>query len=444
MPRLAFPVLLLASFLARPAAAQDNWPAFRGGEHGGVGAGPTLPDSWAADKNVLWKADVPGRGWSSPVVWGDRVYLTAVESDAKNPPPRKGLYISDLSGKVPEGEHRWFVHCLDARAGKSLWKREAFKGKPAGTTHIKNSLASETPVTDGGRVYAYFGNVGLACYDRDGKPLWSQKWQARKTRMGWGTAASPALAGDRLFVVNDNEEKSFVVALDTKTGKELWKVERDEKSNWATPFVWKNGKRTELVTAGSGRVRSYGLDGKLLWQLRGMSMISIPTPVAGDGLLYVTSGYVADPFLKPLYAIRPGAEGDISLKADEDSNKWVAWCRRQAGPYHPSPLAYDGFVYVLYDRGFLSCYEAQTGKPVYEKQRLGATAFTASPWAYNGKVFCLSEDGDTFVVRAGRDFKVLGRNRLDEMTLATPATAGGSLFVRTASKLYCLREGKAK
>jgi outer membrane protein assembly factor BamB len=258
--------------------------------------------------------------------------------------------------------------------------------------------------------------------------------------MGWGTAASPALAGGRLFVVSDNEEKSFVVALDARTGKELWKVERDEKSNWATPFVWKNDRRTELVTAGSGRVRSYDLDGKLLWQLRGMSVISIPTPGAGEGLLYVTSGYVADPFMKPLYAVRPGAEGDISLKAGEDSNKWVAWCHRQAGPYHPSPLVYNGLVYVLYDRGMLSCYEAKTGKPVYEKQRLGATAFTASPWAYNGKVFCLSEDGDTFVVRAGRDFKVLGRNRLDDMALATPALAGGSLFVRTASKLYCLRK----
>jgi outer membrane protein assembly factor BamB len=257
--------------------------------------------------------------------------------------------------------------------------------------------------------------------------------------MGWGTAASPALAGDRLVVVNDNEEKSFLVALDKKTGKQLWKVERDEKSNWASPFVWKNEKRTEIVTAGSGRVRSYGLDGQLLWQLRGMSVIAIPTPVAGDGLLYVTSGYVLD-VIQPLYAIRPGAAGDISLKAGEESNKGVAWCHRRAGPYNPSPLVYDGLLYVLYDRGSLSCYEAKTGKPVYEKQRLGATAFTASPWAYHGKVFCLSEDGDAFVVRAGRDFKVLGRNRLDEMSLATPATAGGSLFVRTASKLYCLRK----
>src|SRR5262249_8372832 len=162
------------------------------------------------------------------------------------------------------------------------------------------------------------------------KEVWSKKTPAHRTRMGWGTAASPALDGDKVFLVHDNEEKSFLLALDRHTGKQLWRVERKEASNWATPFVWKNGLRTELVTAGSGGVRSYDLDGKLLWQLRGMSMISIPTPFARHGLLYVTSGYVADPFLKPLYAIRPGAAGDVSLKRGEAANKYVAWCQRQA------------------------------------------------------------------------------------------------------------------
>jgi outer membrane protein assembly factor BamB len=260
--------------------------------------------------------------------------------------------------------------------------------------------------------------------------------------MGWGTAASPALHGDRVFLVHDNEERSFLLALDKHTGKQLWRVERKEASNWATPFVWKNGMRTELVTAGSGAVRSYDQGGKLLWQLRGMSIISIPTPFARHGLLYVTSGYVADPFLKPLYAIRAGAAGDVSLKRGEAANKYVAWCQRHAGPYHPSPLVYGDYLYVLHDRGFLTCYEARTGKEVYGKRRLGASAFTASPWAYGGKVFCLSEDGEAVVVRAGKEFKILGRNRLDEMTLATPALAGGSLFVRTSGKLYCLREKK--
>jgi outer membrane protein assembly factor BamB len=437
---LALPLALLA----RPAWADEHWPAFRGGDRAGVAEAATLPAAWDPATNVAWKADVPGRGWSSPVVWGDRVFLTTAVSSARRPTPRKGLYIWDLQGKPPAGEHAWAVCCLDARTGKALWQATPFKGKASGALHIKNSLASETPVTDGERVYASFGNVGVACYTLEGKELWKHKTPAHKMRMGWGTAASPALHGGKLFLVHDNEEESFLLALDARTGKQLWRVERkDEGSNWVTPFVWHNDLRTELVTAGSKRVRSYDLDGKLLWELGGMSVIAIPTPFARHGLLYVTSGYVADPFIKPLYAIRPGAGGDITLAKDETSSKYVAWCQRQAGPYHPSPVAYGDHVYVLYDRGLLACYDAKTGKDVYGgKKRLGggATAFTASPWAYGGKLFCLSEDGETFVVQAGKEFKVLGRNKLGEMALATPALAGGSLFLRTESKLYCLRE----
>ncbi len=437
-------VILVALLGPALAAAGDDWPAFRGGPHAGVAEGSTLPATWDAGKNVRWKVEVPGRGWSSPVVWGERVFVTSAESDARGPEPRKGLYIQDLNGKPPPGTLRWLVHCYDRTSGKLLWRREAFRGPAPATLHIKNSHASETPVADADCVCAYFGNVGLVCCDHDGKERWTKKWPVVKTRMGWGTAASPALAGGRLYVVNDNEDRSFLACLDARTGKQLWETERDEKSNWATPFVWHNDLRTEIVTAGSNRVRSYDLDGKLLWELRGMSVLAIPSPFAAGGLLYVASGYVADPLLKPVYALRPGATGDISLAPRETANKWVAWCQRQAGPYHPTPLVYDGLLYVLYDRGFLSCYDARTGERVYEKKRLGSGAFTASPWAYGGKIFCLSEDGDTFLIRAGRDFQVLGKNSLDEMALATPAMAGGSLFVRTQSKLYCLRQEEAR
>ncbi len=347
------------------------------------------------------------------------------------------MYIQDLNGKVPPGEHRWLLHCLDWKTGKTLWTHEAARGTPTMPIHLKNSCASETPVADAEHVYAYFGNLGLFCCDRDGKEVWSRKLPVVKTRMGWGTAASPALHGDRLFIVNDNEEKSYLVCLDKRTGKTLWETERDEKSNWATPFVWENEKRTEIVTAGSNRVRSYDLDGKLLWELKGMSIISIPTPFAAHGLLFVTSGYVLDPKSKPVYAIRPGAEGDITLKAGETANKWVAWSLPQAGPYHPTPLVHGDYLYVLYDRGMLSCWEAKTGKMVYEKQRVGsATAFTASPWAAGERIYCLSEDGDTFVIKAGPKFEVLAKNSLDEMCLSTPALSCGSVLIRTQTKLY--------
>jgi outer membrane protein assembly factor BamB len=435
MHRLGVALLTLALF-ALPVRADDNWPAFRGGASAGVAEAKTLPDVWDKDKGVVWSVAIPGQGWSSPVVWGERVFVTSVQSDKELPESKKGLYINDLQGKVMPGEHRWLVHCLDFKIGKVLWTREAHKGVPT-TRHIKNSYASETPVTDGERVYAYFGNVGLFCYDFEGKLQWSQKLGTYKTRMGWGTAASPALEGDKVFVVHDNEEHSFLVALEKKTGKEWWRVERDEKSNWATPFVWKHALRTEIVTAGTNKVRSYDPDGKLLWELAGMSVISIPTPFASEGLLYVTSGYVMDSRMKPVYAIRPGASGDVSL-GEDTSNKWVAWSQRQAGPYHPTPLVYGDYLYVLYDRGMLSCFEAKTGKLVYDRQKLdkAANAFTASPWAYDGKIFCLSEDGDTIVVQAGKEFKVLGKNSLDEMCMATPALAHGSLILRTASKLY--------
>jgi len=433
--------LLVLGLLFSPAQAND-WPGFLGGQRAGAVA-KTLPSTWDTNTNVLWKTPIPGAGWSSPVVVGDRVFVTSAISDDKQAEPRKGLYITDLKGKTPPGKHRWQIHCLDATTGKLLWTRTAFQGEMTSTIHIKNSLASETPVADDKHVWAYFGNVGAACYDHSGKLVWSRKTAVHPTRMGWGTAASPALAGDKLLLVHDNEEKSFLTALDARTGNQLWRTDREEGSNWATPFVWRTPKRTEVVTAGSGRVRSYDLDGKLLWSLKGMSILSIPTPFTAEGLLFITSGYVADPFLKPVYAIRPGATGDISLAKEEKSNKQIAWCQRQAGPYHPTPLVHDGLLYVLYDRGFLACYEAKTGKEVYGKRRLGSgSAYTASPWAYDGKIFCLGEDGETVVVQAGREFKVLGRQRLGEMSLATPAVAGGSLFIRTQTKLYCLRQGR--
>ncbi|MFO0876389.1 MAG: PQQ-binding-like beta-propeller repeat protein [Gemmataceae bacterium] len=430
--------------LAIPTVAAENAPGFLAGPRAGAVA-DSLPTTWSPTQNVRWKADIPGTGWSSPIVWGNRVLVTSAVSDAGLAEPRKGLYISDLQGKTPPGQHSWQVHCLDATTGKLLWSRELFAGKMPSSIHIKNSLASETPVTDGKHVWAYFGNVGLGCLTLDGQVVWKQKTPTHATRMGWGTGASPALHDGKLFLVHDNEEKSFLVALDAATGKQLWRVERKEASNWGTPFVWKNSLRTELVTAGTERVRSYDLDGKLLWELRGMSIVSIPTPFAVGDTLYVTSGYVLDPRAKPIYAIRPGAKGDISLPSGKTSNEFITWCQWRAGPYHPTPLVVGDLLYVLYDRGFLGCYEAKTGKEVYASRRIGggAAAFTASPWSYADRLFCLGEDGDTYVLQTGREFKFLARNRLDEMALATPVIAQGSLFLRTQSKLYCLRqEGK--
>jgi outer membrane protein assembly factor BamB len=439
MRRRQFALALLNAGAAT-AAVIEQWPQFRGPASSGVSENSSLPDSWSATENVAWKTGIPGTGWSSPVVWDTRIFVTSVISSNPQEAPKKGLYFGGNRLEPPPGEHRWMVYCLDSNSGKILWEREVHRGAPASSRHLKNSFASETPVTDGERVYAYFGNVGLFCFDMDGKPVWSQNYKPLTMRYGWGTASSPALHEGRIYLVDDNDEQSFLVALDKKTGKQVWRTERDEKSNWATPYIWNSGRRTEIVTSGTQKIRSYDLDGHILWELGGMSSIAIPTPFSKFGLLYLTSGYVGDQ-VRPVFAVRPGAKGDISLKPGETSNAYIAWYQAAAGPYNPSPLVYGDYFYTLLDRGFLTCHDARTGAEIYGKQRIDPTAaaFTSSPWAYDGKIFALSEDGDAFVIRAGKEYKLLGKNSLDEMCMATPAIAGDSLILRTASNLYRIR-----
>ncbi len=434
--RLAICVMLVALGAAPLARGADNWPQFRGPNAAGIAEGARLPERWSATEHVAWKTAIPGRGWSSPIVWGDRIFVTSVVASGEIEPARKGLYFG---GERPASaaEHRWMVYAVDWATGKIVWEREAHRGAPPVARHLKNSYASETPVTDGERLYVYFGNVGLFCFDLSGKLLWSQRWDVRPMRYGWGTAASPVLHQGRLFVVNDNDEQSFLIALDARTGRTIWRVDRQERSNWATPFIWENDRRTEIVTPGTGKIRSYDLDGKPLWELGPMSSITIPTPFARFGLLYVASGYVGDP-VRPVYAIRPGASGDITLAKDQTTGEFIAWHLPQGGPYNPSPLVYGDYYYTLYDRGFITCHDARTGREIYAKVRIDpeTSAFTASPWAYNGRIFALSEEGDTYVIQAGPDYKLLGKNRLNEFSMATPAIARDSVLLRTDSHLY--------
>ena len=441
----AFPLVLIA-MAAHTAFAADNWPQFRGPDAAGVSANSRLPDTWSATENVAWKTDLPGRSWSSPIVWSGRIFITAVINEGESEAPKKGLYFGGNRPAPPKTEHEFKVFCLDLATGKVAWEKTVHRGLPQTAIHLKSSFGAETPVSDGERVYAVFGGLGVFALTLEGQEAWSRKLEPRATRFGWGYAASPVLHAGRLFLVNDNDDRAELLALDAKTGKELWRADRDEKSNWATPFIWRNAKRTELVTPGSRAVRSYDLDGKPLWSLRGMSSIAIPTPLAGEGLLFVTSGYVGDK-LKPLYSIRPGASGDISLKAEETSNEFIAWSNPAVGPYNPSPLLYEGRIYVLYDRGLVSCFDAKTGKVHYDRERLpNGFAFTSSPWAARGKIFCLNEDGVCFVVRAGDKFELLHTNKLagDDMCMATPALVGDRLLIRTAARIYCMQSKQGK
>jgi len=435
-------ILLAAVAVCLSPAPAENWPQFRGADARGVADWASYPTIWSATENIAWKAAIPGRGWSSPVIWGDRVFVTTVVNDGETEMPKKGLYFGGDRPDLPDAIHHWRVYALDRNTGDLLWERELHAGKPQAPIHVKNSYASETPVTDGERLYVYFGGVGLFCLDLDGEPVWETRFAPRRMRYGWGTAASPVLFEDRLYLVIDSEEESELLALNKATGEEIWRVAREERSNWSTPYLWQNSKRNELVTLGSDAVRSYDLDGKLLWQLKGMSSITIATPYADGDTLYFSSGYVGDRKHRPIYAVRAGASGDISLPEGETQNEWIAWSLPLEAPYNPSTLVYRDRLYVLYDRGQLSCYNAADGTPVYERERLPrGSGFTASPWASNGKIFCFNEDGTTFVLDAGDTFNVTATNLLgeDDMGMATPAVASDMLLLRTDKGLYAIR-----
>lgn len=443
-----------------------TWPQFRGPESNPVGTNARLADRWSKTENVEWAQAIPGRGWSSPIVTGDKILLTAVTTEGKSKPPQTGTeysneYVAELQKqglpmdkiieKVNERDiempHEvklhYFVYCLNLKSGKVEWSKEFYAGQPPGGRHRKNSFSSESPVTDGKFVYVYIANLGLWAFDLKGKPVWNTPLEANPIYLDFGTGSSPALVNNLLVIVNDNEKQQFIAAFDKQTGKQVWRTNRSlgnkgMQSGWVTPYVWRHALRTEIVTVGPNVAVSYDLTGKELWRLSGMCPAPIPMPFAYDGLLYIDGGRGSS-----MFAVRPGATGDISLDKGESANAHVAWSQPRAGTYLPSPLAYEGAIYTLTETGILTRFDAKTGKQSY-KTRIdpAATAFTTSPWAYNGKLFCLSEEGQTFVIAAGEEFKLLHKNELDDFTLASPALVGERLLIRTEHHLYSIRRKK--
>jgi hypothetical protein len=444
-------------------AGEAYWPQFRGPDSNPVSGEAKLQDKWGKSANVEWSADIPGRGWSSPIVWGARVFVTTAVTEGESKRPqigteysneyaaeleKEGLSEAQILEKLNERDFElpdqvvlhYFLYCLDLKSGKVEWKREFYAGHPPGGRHRKNSFVSETPVTDGKVVYVYVANLGLYAFDLKGKPLWSAPQEAMPIYLNFGTGSSPVLAGDLLVIVNDNEKQPFIAAYAKSSGKLVWKKDRDvgskaARSGWATPYVWRHPGRTEIVTVGPGKAISYDLAGNELWTMGGMSGGPIPMSFAFDGLLYVNGGRG-----KPLFAVRPGAAGDISLKQGETSNKYVAWPEARGGTYLSTSVAYQGALYSVTETGILSRHDAKSGKVTY-RTRIdpAATAFTSSPWAYNGKVFLLDEEGQTYVVTAGESFSLLHRNALEDFALATPAIAGVRLLLRTEHRLYSIR-----
>ena len=414
-------------FLIATAAAAQNWPSFRGPSASGVADGQNLPVTWDAT-GVRWKTVVAGLSHSSPIVWRDRIFVVTAISSRPDASFKRGLY-GEGTASEDRTRQQWKLICLDRKTGKILWDRVAYEGEPKEKRHIKSTYANSTPATDGEVVVAFFGSQGLYAYDLSGKLLW--KRDLGRIDAGaydlpsyeWGTATSPIIYKDTVIVQCDQQKGSFIEAFDRKTGRTVWRTERDELPSWGTPTVYTGPPRAELITNSSNFVRGYDpATGKELWRLGGSSKITAPTPVFAQGLIIVASGRRPE---APIFAIKPGGS--------------VAWQKEQRGSYMPTPLIYGDHLYVLANQGILDCYDLKTGAEIY-RQRIEhqGSGFSASPVASDGRIYLSSEDGDMFVVKAGREFQLLSKNSLGDPIMATPAISSGLLLVRTEHSVWAI------
>jgi outer membrane protein assembly factor BamB len=439
-----------ATALAAPpvgsSAAVPGWPGFRGPSASGIAEGLRLPTRWnvATGENIRWKVPIPGLAHSSPIVWGDRVFVTTAISSRAGATFKPGLY-GEGTASEDRSVHRWVVMALDSRTGRVVWQQTAYEGAPREKRHIKATYANATPATDGRYVVAFFGSQGLYAFDMAGKPVWKKDLGVLNTgaydlpEYEWGTASSPIIYKDLVIAQCDTQDESFVLAADIKTGKTVWKTARKELPSWGTPTVYpaQAGRRAELVTNASNFVRGYDPEtGEELWRLGGSSKITAPTPVFSNDVIIVASGRAPE---RPIFAIRPGARGDITLKEDQPSNADVIWRKTGRGSYMPTPLIYDDVLYVLANQGLLDAYELKTGEDVY-RQRIPhqGSGFSASPVLADGRIYLSSEDGDIFIVKAGRTFEMLGRYAMGEPLMATPALAGNAMYVRGEHTLFAI------
>jgi outer membrane protein assembly factor BamB len=429
-------LLVLLSFVTNSVAnsSEKYWPQWRGPLATGVAPNANPPMHWSEEKNIRWKIEIPGRGSSSPIVWGDRVYLTTAVPTGKNASPESG--DSPRRGIAATDVLQFVLLAISRRDGKIVWQRTVIEALPHEGTHPDGTWASYSPITDGEHIIAYFGSRGIFCYDMQGKLMWQKDLGDMTTRGGFGEGSSPALHGNTLVVNWDHEGDDFIVAFDKRSGRELWRMNRDESTSWATPLVVLHEGKPQVIVNATNRVRSYDLaNGKLIWESVGTTANAIPSPVAAEGMVYVTGGFRGS----ALFAIRlAGAQGDLSNSAA------VVWKYNQDTPYVPSPLLYDGKLYFLkVNSGILSCFNAKTGEPHYSRQRLESIAnIYASPVGAAGRVYLLSRDGVTMVINNSESFEVLATNKLEDNTDASPALVDSEIYLRGKKFLYCIAEAQ--
>jgi outer membrane protein assembly factor BamB len=442
-------VWAVASMAAMTARGDDapagNWPSFRGPGASGIAHGPPPPENWdvATGDSVLWKTQVPGLGHASPIVWDDRVFIVTAVSGQDDPALRVGLY-GDIWSVTDDTVHRWLLCGYDKHSGRQLWQKAIHESVPKVKRHTKATHANATPATDGRRVVVMLGSEGLHCFTVEGEHVWSKDFGVLDSGYyvvppaQWGFASSPVIAGDRVILQCDVQKDSFIAALALADGKELWRTPRDEVPTWSTPTVH-TGERSQIIVNGYKHIGGYDLEtGVELWRLRGGGDIPVPTPVVAHGLAFIANAHGP---AAPLYAVRLDATGDISLTGEQRSNAGMAWANMNNRAYMQTPLVVGDLLYSCTDNGILTCYEAKTGERIY-RERLGSgqSGFTASPVAVGDRIYFSSEDGDVYVVQAGREFRMVAHNSMGEVCMATPAISEGVLFIRTQGHLVAIGE----
>jgi outer membrane protein assembly factor BamB len=431
-----------------PASHKSNsngsWPSFRGPSASGIAEKQDLPDRWdiKTRENILWQTPIPGLAHSSPVVWGNQIFVTSAVSSDPKATFRPGLY-GDGDASKDRSQHRWVIYAIDKRTGKITWERVAHQGEPAEKRHIKSTYANSTPATDGRIVVAWFGSQGVHAYDVKGRFLW--KVDLGRLDLGaydiptyeWGPASSPIIWNDLIILQCDTQTDSFLLALDAATGKTVWKTERDELPSWGTPTIATTANGPVLLTNASNFIRGYDpRTGKELWRLGGSSKITAPTPIFGEDLFVVVSGRGPE---RPIFVVRPEARGDLTLAEGKTSSDAIAWSRTGRGSYMPTPLIYNGILYILANNGTFDAYNLKTGNELY-RQRLPTigSGYSASPVAADGKIYLSNEDGEILVVAAGEKFNHLATNSMGELLMATPALSDGVMYVRSSASLFAV------
>ncbi len=416
-----------------------NWPQWRGAGSRAISSTKGLPEVWSAKENLNWKVEIPGTGYSQPSVWGKRIFVTTAIPQGEELPegdPQRGRGQGP-GGPPPTIPYRFVVYCLDRDTGEIVWDRTARVAKPEeGVNRLKGSYANPTPATDGKHVYAFFGSQGLYCYDMDGNLKWERDFGDMKIIFMNGEGSSPVIQDDRIIIIWDETQQSFITAVDKETGKTIWRTDRREDRNFTTPVVLEYQGRKLIIANGANRVRAYDFEtGEVVWECGGQTECVIPTIVYGHGIVFATSGCIGQ---KAFQAIELGWTGDIT------GTKAVVWSLDTITPYVPSPLVYGDEVYLVDDKGILSCYDVETGKENYGRTRIpGIFAVTASPVAADGKIYLLSEEGTTAVIKAGPRFELLQTNTIsEERFLASPALANGMIFLRGEHHLYAIGRKK--